>query len=165
MKKGLAALLMVTLLLCAAAAVGDSSLTVLLQQYSAEAVQQAQAILPEDAGLTLTEREAEIYRLGFARGYDAASGTGAVPSAGTGDATLVWIPIHGGSKYHKDKTDMNYKSYTLLVMDKFHFLMFHLSHLDHLQKVYHYVLYKNLQFVYQPLFFSTEAYQLTVLQH
>ena len=104
MKKGLAALLMVTLLLCAAAAVGDSSLTVLLQQYSAEAVQQAQAILPEDAGLTLTEREAEIYRLGFARGYDAAYGTGAVPSAGTGDATLVWIPIHGGSKYHKDKT-------------------------------------------------------------
>ena len=68
MKKGLAALLTATLLLCAAAAAGDSSLTVLLQQYSARAVQQAQAVLPEDAGLTLTEREAEIYRLGFARG-------------------------------------------------------------------------------------------------
>ena len=104
MKKGLAVLLMATLLLCAAAAVGDSSLTVLLQQYSARAVQQAQAVLPEDAGLTLTEREAEIYRLGFARGYDAASGTASVTSAGMGNGTLVWIPTHGGTKYHTDQT-------------------------------------------------------------
>ena len=100
MKKGLAALLMVTLLLCAAAAVGDSSLTVLLQQYSAEAVQQAQAILPEDAGLTLTEREAEIYRLGFARGYDAAAGISSVTSSDPADGTMVWIPTNGGRKYH-----------------------------------------------------------------
>lgn len=100
MKKGLAALLTATLLLCAAAAVGDSSLTVLLQQYSAMAVQQAQAVLPEDAGLTLTEREAEIYRLGFARGFDAASGSMSLNAAAPGDGTLVWIPTHGGRKYH-----------------------------------------------------------------
>lgn len=100
MKKWLAALLMVVILCGAAAAVGDSGLAALLQQYSATAVREATAVLPEDAGLTLTEREAEIYRLGFARGYDAASGTASVTSAGRGNGTLVWIPTHGGRKYH-----------------------------------------------------------------
>ena len=48
---------MVAILCGAAAAVGDSGLAALLQQYSATAVREATAVLPEDAGLTLTERE------------------------------------------------------------------------------------------------------------
>ncbi|MGN0746411.1 MAG: hypothetical protein ACI4ML_07045 [Aristaeellaceae bacterium] len=100
MKKVLAALLLAAMLCCAAAAVGDVSLTALLRQYSDQAVQEANAILPEDAGLTLTEREAEIYRLGFARGYDAAS-AGRQESAG---GSLVWVPTNGGRKYHVKET-------------------------------------------------------------
>ena len=100
MKKWLAALLMVTVLCGAAAAVGDSGLAALLQQYSATAVREATAVLPEDAGLTLTEREAEIYRLGFARGYDAAAGSSSVTSSDPADGTMVWIPTNGGRKYH-----------------------------------------------------------------
>ena len=100
MKKWLAALLMVAILCGAAAAVGDSGLAALLQQYSATAVREATAVLPEDAGLTLTEREAEIYRLGFARGYDAAAGSSSVTSSDPADGTMVWIPTNGGRKYH-----------------------------------------------------------------
>ena len=104
MKKWLAALLMVAILCGAAVAVGDSGLAAFLQQYSATAVREATAVLPEDAGLTLTEREAEIYRLGFARGYDAAAGSMSLNAAAPGDGTLVWIPTHGGRKYHTDQT-------------------------------------------------------------
>ena len=100
MKKGLAALLMMAMLCCAAAAVGDSGLIALLQQYSASAVLEATEALPEDVGLTLTERETEIYRLVFARGYDAAAGSTPVASSASDDGTLVWIPTNGGRKYH-----------------------------------------------------------------
>ena len=89
MKKGLAALLLAAMLCCAAAAFGDSGLTALLQQYSVSAVREATAVLPEDAGLTLTEREAEIYSLGFARGYDAAAGISSVTSSDPADGTMV----------------------------------------------------------------------------
>ncbi|MGN1020403.1 MAG: hypothetical protein ACI4O7_08500 [Aristaeellaceae bacterium] len=107
MKKVLAVLLLAVLLCSIAAAVGDADLNVLLQQYSARAVQEAEAILPGDSGLTLTDREAEIYRLGFARGYDAASGGTSATSAGSVDGTLVWIPTNGGTKYHISKTCRN----------------------------------------------------------
>ena len=100
MKKGLAALLLAAMLCCAAAAFGDSGLTALLQQYSVSAVREATAVLPEDAGLTLTEREAEIYRLGFARGYDAAAGISSVTSSDPADGTMVWITTNDGRKYH-----------------------------------------------------------------
>ena len=100
MKKWLAALLMVAILCGAAVAVGDSGLAALLQQYSATAVREATAVLPEDAGLTLTEREAEIYRLGFARGYDAAAGSSSVTSSDPADGIMVWIPTNDGRKYH-----------------------------------------------------------------
>lgn len=100
MKKGLAALLLASILCCAAAAIGDSGLAALFQQYSASAVREATAALPEDAGLALTEREAEIYRLGFARGYDAAAGSTSVTASEPADGTMVWIPTNGGRKYH-----------------------------------------------------------------
>ena len=100
MKKGLAALLLASMLCCAAAAIGDSGLTALFRQYSASAVREATAALPEDAGLALTEREAEIYRLGFARGYDAAARSSSVTASESADETMVWIPTHDGRKYH-----------------------------------------------------------------
>ena len=100
MKKCLAALMLAAILCCATAAVGDGSLAALLQQYSTQAVQEANAVNPEDAGLTLTEREEEIYRLGFARGYDAASAVGQESSGGS----LVWVPTNGGRKYHARET-------------------------------------------------------------
>ncbi|MGN0971319.1 MAG: hypothetical protein ACI4OY_05135 [Aristaeellaceae bacterium] len=100
MKKCVAALLLAIMLCCIAAAVGDASLTALLQQYSPQAVREANAVLPEDDGLMLTEREEEIYRLGFARGYDAASAGPQEASSGSDDENLVWIPTNGGHKYH-----------------------------------------------------------------
>ena len=103
MRKWLVAMLVITILCCAVTAVGDNSLAAILQQYSAQAVQAAQAALPEDLGLSLTQREAEIYRLGFARGYDAAAGSMSLNAAAPGDGTLVWIPTHGGRKYHSNE--------------------------------------------------------------
>ena len=100
MRKWLVAMLVITILCCAVTAVGDNSLAAILQQYSAQAVQAAQAALPEDLGLSLTQREAEIYRLGFARGYDTAAGSTMVTAASSGNENLVWIPINGGRKYH-----------------------------------------------------------------
>ena len=79
----------------------------LMNTYSSEAYYTAMSISGRDEGLTLTAHEEQIYQLGIARGYDL--GIGQIDTSKTSD-TIVWVPINGGTKYHKKSTCSNMKS-------------------------------------------------------
>lgn len=79
-------------------------------QCSAAAVQAAAQEAPE--GLTLSQEELALYRLGFAQGFDAGQAAASAPVAepSSSDEPMVWIPVHGGTKYHANATCSNMKS-------------------------------------------------------
>ncbi len=97
-------LLLATLLLCTTAAVAATNWQALMRQSSTAAVQAANQQTPE--GLSLSEDELALYRLGFAQGYDAGQGTTSTDS----DEPMVWIPVHGGTKYHAKSSCSSMKS-------------------------------------------------------
>lgn len=102
MKRPFLLALLLCLLLCAATALAGSDLSALYQLlngYPEEAVAAAQRYTAEDIALTLDEREALIYQLGIARGYEAGRGASMMQNA----ERTVWISTDGGMRYHKSE--------------------------------------------------------------
>lgn len=103
-------LLLTALLLCSTVSLAATDWQARMAQCSAAAVQAAAQEAPE--GLTLSQEELALYRLGFAQGFDAAQAAASAPVAEPSfpDEPMVWIPVHGGTKYHANATCSNMKS-------------------------------------------------------
>ena len=98
------------LLLCSTVSLAATDWQARMAQCSAAAVQAAAQEAPE--GLTLSQEELALYRLGFAQGFDAGQAAASAPVAepSSSDEPMVWIPVHGGTKYHANATCSNMKS-------------------------------------------------------
>lgn len=109
MKKAKNFCILLLFTLCAATAAAATDWQALMRQSTDAAVQAAMTQTPD--GLSLSAEELALYRLGFAQGYDAGQAAEA-PASGiaASDEPMVWIPIHGGKKYHADASCSQMKS-------------------------------------------------------
>lgn len=103
-------LFLAALMLCSTAALAATDWQSLIGSASPAAVQAASMEMPD--GLTLTDNELALYRLGFAQGFDAgqAAQDAQNTQSSVANEKTVWIPIHGGSKYHANASCSNMKS-------------------------------------------------------
>ena len=106
----LLSLVLSALMLCSAAALAATDWQSLMASASSAAVQAASMEAPD--GLALTDDELALYRLGFAQGFDAGQAAKDAQNTENSSAfeTTVWIPVHGGSKYHANASCSNMKS-------------------------------------------------------
>lgn len=92
-------------LMVVSVACGASAYSSWMRNYTQDAQEQARNVSIEKLGFTLTAEQEEIFRLGVAHGYDLRA-----ESAGDSQEMLVWIPVNGGKKYHRNSDCSNMKN-------------------------------------------------------
>lgn len=97
---------LVCMLMVASAALGASSYAAWMRKYTREAQLQAENVSLEKLGLSLNAEQEEIFRLGVAHGYDLR----VEAAEDDPQETMVWIPVNGGKKYHRNSDCSNMKN-------------------------------------------------------
>lgn len=103
-------LLLSALLLCSTVSLAATDWQARMMQCSAAASRRP--LRKRRKALRFPRKNLRYTGLGFAQGFDAGQAAASAPVAepSSSDEPMVWIPVHGGTKYHANATCSNMKS-------------------------------------------------------